>query len=254
MSPTALVTGGNRGIGRAIAWALGNTGFDVAIVDRERTGETDATLDGIARAGRRASFVRCDIADIASHAQAVQAAWGFSERIDCLVNNAGVGVAQRGDLLDVTPQSFDRVMAVNLRGAFFFTQAVARRMVAAGPASATRSIITISSSNAEIASPDRAEYCMAKAGLAMMTRLLAVRLAAEGIVAYDIRPGVIRTDMTRPATEKYDRLIAEGLSPIARWGEPEDVGRVVATLALGALPFVTGDAIHVDGGLHIHKF
>lgn len=253
MTPTAIVTGGNRGIGRGIALALARVGYDVVVVDLARTGDTDETLAGVERAGRRAAFIACDIANLAAHATALDAAWAFAGRIDCLVNNAGVGVTRRGDMLEVTPESFDRVMAVNLRGTFFFTQAAARGMIADGPAQHPRSIITISSANAEIASPDRAEYCLSKAGLAMMTRLLAIRLAADGIVAYDIRPGVIHTEMTRPVKEKYDRLIAGGLSPIARWGEPDDVGRVVATLAQGALPFVTGDAIHVDGGLHINR-
>ncbi len=254
MTPQAIVTGGNRGIGRGVAVALAIAGFDVVVVDRERDAGTEATLAAIAAAGRRAAFVGCDIAELAAHAAALEAAWSFAGRVDCLVNNAGVGVARRGDMLDVTPESFDRVLGVNLRGTFFFTQATARRMVTDGAGAHPRSIVTISSSNAEIASPERAEYCVSKAGLAMMTRLLAVRLAGEGIMAYDIRPGLIRTEMTRPATAKYDRLIAEGMTPIPRWGEPDDVGRVVATLAQGLLPFVTGDAIHVDGGLHIHKF
>lgn len=254
MTPQAIVTGGNRGIGRGVAVALAAAGFDVVVVDRERDAGTEATLAAIAAAGRRAAFVGCDIAELAAHAAALEAAWSFAGRVDCLVNNAGVGVARRGDMLDVTPESFDRVLGVNLRGTFFFTQAAARRMVTDGAGAHPRSIVTISSSNAEIASPERAEYCVSKAGLAMMTRLLAVRLAGEGIMAYDIRPGLIRTEMTRPATAKYDRLIAEGMTPITRWGEPDDVGRVVATLAQGLLPFVTGDAIHVDGGLHIHKF
>ena len=254
MTPQAIVTGGNRGIGRGIALALASAGFDVVILDCERSADTEATLAGVAGAGSRATFVNCDVADLAAHAAALDAAWAFAGRVDCLVNNAGVSVARRGDILDVTPESFDRVVSVNLRGTFFLTQAAARRMVAEGAGAHPRSIVTISSSNAEVASPERAEYCVSKAGLAMMTRLFAVRLAGEGIVAYDIRPGLIRTDMTRAATAKYDRLIAEGMTPIRRWGEPDDVGRVVATLAQGGLPFVTGDAIHVDGGLHIHKF
>jgi NAD(P)-dependent dehydrogenase (short-subunit alcohol dehydrogenase family) len=254
VNPRALVTGGNRGIGRGIARSLAGAGFDVVILDRERDADTEATLATVADAGRRGAFVGCDIADLAAHAAALDAAWAFAGRVDCLVNNAGVSVARRGDMLDVTPEGFDRVLGVNLRGTFFLTQAAARRMVAEGPGAHPRSIVTISSSNAEIASPERAEYCVSKAGLAMMTRLFAVRLAGEGIMAYDIRPGLIHTEMTRAATAKYDRLIAEGMTPIPRWGEPDDVGRVVATLAQGGLPFVTGDAIHVDGGLHVHKF
>jgi 3-oxoacyl-[acyl-carrier protein] reductase len=241
MRPVALVTGGNRGIGRGIAWSLAGAGFDLVVLDLARSDDTELTLAGVHERGARGEFVAADIADIAG-------------RIDCLVNNAGVSVAQRGDMLEVTPASFDHVIGVNLRGTFFLTQAVARRMIAEAAGEHPRSIITITSSNAEIASPERAEYCVAKAGLGMMVRLLAVRLAAAGIGAYDIRPGLIHTDMTRAATAKYDRMIEDGFTPIARWGEPDDVGRAVAVLARGELSFVTGEAIHVDGGLHIHRF
>ena len=254
MKPVALVTGAGRGIGRGIALALATAGFDLALLDLARDAEAEATLAGVAAAGAAATFVAADIADLGAQRSAIDAAWTATGGIDCLVNNAGVSVAHRGDMLLVSPESFDRVLGINLRGTFFLTQAVARRMVAAGARGHPRSIVTISSSNAEIASPERAEYCIAKAGLAMLTRLLAVRLAGEGIMAYDIRPGLIRTDMTRASQQKYDRLLAEGFTPIARWGEPDDVARAVTMLARGDLPFVTGEAIHVDGGLHIHKY
>lgn len=254
MRPVALVTGGNRGIGRGIAWSLAGAGFDLVVLDLVRSEDTEHTLAGVHERGAGAEFVAADIADVAGHAVALDAAWAMAGRIDCLVNNAGVSVAQRGDMLEVTPASFDHVIGVNLRGTFFLTQAVARRMIAEAAGRHPRSIITVTSSNAEIASPERAEYCVAKAGLAMMVRLLAVRLAAAGIGAYDIRPGLIHTDMTRAATAKYDRMIEDGFTPIARWGEPEDVGRAVAVLARGELSFVTGESIHVDGGLHIHRF
>ncbi|MBK7083048.1 MAG: 3-ketoacyl-ACP reductase [Betaproteobacteria bacterium] len=254
MKPVALVTGAGRGIGRGIALALARAGFDLALLDLARDAEAEATLAGVAAAGSAATFVAADIADLEAQRSAIDAAWTATGGIDCLVNNAGVSVAHRGDMLDVSPESFDRVLGINLRGTFFLTQAVARRMVAAGARGHPRSIVTISSSNAEIASPERAEYCIAKAGLAMLTRLLAVRLAGEGIMAYDIRPGLIRTDMTRASQQKYDRLLAEGFTPIARWGEPDDVARAVTMLARGDLPFVTGEAIHVDGGLHIHRY
>lgn len=254
MKPVALVTGAGRGIGRGIALALARAGFDLALLDLARDAEAEATLAGVAAAGSAATFVAADIADLEAQRSAIDAAWTATGGIDCLVNNAGVSVAHRGDMLDVSPESFDRVLGINLRGTFFLTQALARRMVAAGARGHPRSIVTISSSNAEIASPERAEYCIAKAGLAMLTRLLAVRLAGEGIMAYDIRPGLIRTDMTRASEQKYDRLLAEGFTPIARWGEPDDVARAVTMLARGDLPFVTGEAIHVDGGLHIHRY
>ena len=254
MKPVALVTGAGRGIGRGIALALARAGFDLALLDLARDAEAEATLAGVAAAGSAATFVAADIADLEAQRSAIDAAWTATGGIDCLVNNAGVSVAHRGDMLDVSPESFERVLGINLRGTFFLTQALARRMVAAGARGHPRSIVTISSSNAEIASPERAEYCIAKAGLAMLTRLLAVRLAGEGIMAYDIRPGLIRTDMTRASQQKYDRLLAEGFTPIARWGEPDDVARAVTMLARGDLPFVTGEAIHVDGGLHIHRY
>ena len=254
MRPVALVTGASRGIGRGIALALAKGGFDLVLLDLVRDADAEATLAAVAGHGASASFVVADIADLDAQREAVAAAWATSGGIDCLVNNAGVSVARRGDLLDVTPEAFDRVLDVNLRGTFFLTQDVARRMVAAGPRGHPRSIVTISSSNAEIASPERAEYCLSKAALGMLTRLLAVRLAAEGIMAYDIRPGLISTDMTRASRAKYDRMLAEGFTPIARWGEPDDVGRAVALLARGELPFVTGEAIHVDGGMHIHRY
>jgi NAD(P)-dependent dehydrogenase (short-subunit alcohol dehydrogenase family) len=252
MRPRALVTGGNRGIGAGIVLALARRGFDVVIADVAQTDDTARTSAAAEQAGARVAFVAADIAELGGHARLVDAAWSGG-RIDTLVNNAGVSVAHRGDVLDVTPESFDRVMGVNLRGTFFLTQAVARRMLADAPGPAHRSIVTISSANAVVVAPDRAEYCFAKTALSMLAKVFATRLAPHGIASYEVRPGVIRTDMTRVAAAKYDKLIGEGLTPIARWGEPDDVGRTVATLACGDLPFVTGDAVHVDGGLHIHR-
>ena len=253
MKPIALVTGGNRGIGRAAVLALAARGFDIAFSDLAETDDTARTRREAEARGARVGFAAGDIADLESHAAIVEAAYALAGRLDVLVNNAGVSVALRGDVLDVTPESFDRVLGVNLRGTFFLTQRAARRMLADAGGQHPRSIITITSANAVIAAPDRAEYCYAKTALSMMVRILALRLGAAGIACYEIRPGVIRTDMTAVAAAKYDRLIAEGLTPIARWGEADDVGRVVAAMAAGELPFVTGDALHVDGGLHIHK-
>ena len=162
----------------------------------------------------------------------------------------------RGDLLDVSLESYDRCLDINLRGPFFLTQEVARRMLQVPPAAGAphRSIVTITSVNAEIASIDRGEYCISKAGASMLTRLFALRLAGQGIGVYEVRPGVIRTPMTAPVAERYERRIQEGLSPIARWGEPEDVGRTVATLAAGGLPFTVGQVVYVDGGLNLRTF
>jgi NAD(P)-dependent dehydrogenase (short-subunit alcohol dehydrogenase family) len=253
VKPIALVTGGNRGIGRAAVLALAARGFDIAFSDLAETDDTARTRREAEARGARVGFAAGDIADLESHAAIVEAAYALAGRLDVLVNNAGVSVALRGDVLDVTPESFDRVLGVNLRGTFFLTQRAARRMLADAAPPYPRSIVTITSANAVIAAPDRAEYCYAKTALSMMVKILALRLGAAGIACYEIRPGIIRTGMTAVAAEKYDRLIAEGLTPVARWGEADDVGRVVAAMAAGELPFVTGDALHVDGGLHIHK-
>lgn len=249
--PVALITGGRRGIGRGIAFALAEAGFDVMINDLERDQDAETTLAGIAERGARGAFVAGDVADLAAQAGLVEAAIAAFGRLDSLVNNAGVSSLVRGDLLELTVESYDRCLSVNLRAPFFLTQKVARHMLAT-PAPADgppRSIITITSVNAEIASITRADYCISKAGASMLTKLFALRLAPHGIAVHEVRPGIIRTAMTAPATERYDREIARGLVPIARWGEPAEVGRAVATIATGGLPFSVGQAIYVDGGL-----
>jgi 3-oxoacyl-[acyl-carrier protein] reductase len=248
----AFVTGAQRGIGRAIALALAARGFDIVVNDLAPSADLDETVSRARDAGAGAQAITGNIADLDAHPTLVSAAWSAFGRIDCLVNNAGVSVKTRGDMLDATPESYDRLMGINLRGPFFLTQQVAKRMAAA-PSDGFRSIITVSSLNAEAASRDRAEYCISKIGLSMMTKLYALRLAEVGIRAYEIRPGVIRTAMTAVAREKYDRMFAEGFSPISRWGEPEDVGRAAAMLADGSLAYSTGEVVHVDGGLSVAK-
>jgi len=251
-----FVTGGRRGIGRGIAYAFAETGADVVINDLVDDAATRDTLAGIAARGGRGAFVQGDVADLAGHAQLLDAAAASfgdaSPRIDVLVNNAGISVAVRGDLLDVTPESFDRLVAVDMRAPFFLTQALAKRWLAA-PAPG-RAVITISSVNAEVASLNRGEYCIAKSGLAMMTKLFALRLAEAGVGVFEIRPGIIATDMTAVAKERYDPLIAGGISPIRRWGEPADIGRAAVALASGAFAFSVGEAIRVDGGLALRQF
>jgi len=247
----AIVTGARRGIGAAIAVSLARCGFDIAITDIADDG-ADETLSAIAAAGGQARFVRSDVADVADHARALDDVLGWRSRIDCLVNNAGISAPRRGDLLELGPQAFDQVLGVNLRGTFFFTQAVAQRMLEA-PAASPRSIITISSANAELASIDRGEYSISKAGLAMLTKLFALRLAANGIAVFEVRPGVIRTAMTQVVAEKYERRIADGLVPMGRWGAPQDVGEAVAGLASGRFAFSTGSVLHVDGGLAVPR-
>ncbi|MCX7229125.1 MAG: 3-ketoacyl-ACP reductase [Burkholderiales bacterium] len=252
--PVALVTGANRGIGRGIAWALADAGFDLALCDLAHDADTEATLAGLAARAARTVFHAGDVAALDGHGALLEAARSLSGRIDCLVNNAGVPAVRRGDLLELRPEEFDRVLAVNLRAPFFLAQAVARAMLADGrPALARRSIVTVSSISATHASPERAEYCLSKSALPMMTRLLALRLAAHGIAVWEVRPGIVRTPMTAPVTARYDALIDDGLVPQGRWGEAADVGRTVASLASGALPFATGEAVHVDGGLHIAR-
>jgi NAD(P)-dependent dehydrogenase (short-subunit alcohol dehydrogenase family) len=247
------VTGGRRGIGRGIVLALAEAGFNIVVNDLALDDQAEETLAGCRQRGAEACFAAGDVADLAGHERLVEQAWEAFGGIHCLVNNAGVSVARRGDLLDVEPDSYDRVMSVNLRGPFFLTQRVARRMVAEAVPGRPRSIVNISSFNADAAAVERGEYCLSKTGVSMMTRLYALRLADHGIGVHEIRPGIIRTDMTAVAREKYDPLIAGGISPIRRWGEPEDIGRAVAALASGAFAFSTGDAYYVDGGLHIAR-
>ena len=253
--PVALVTGGRRGLGRGIALALAQAGFDLALADLELDDAARATASEAAAQGARVELVACDVADLGGHERLVGEAWRAFGTLDCLVNNAGVTSKVRGDILEASVRSFDHVMGVNLRGTFFLTQLVARRMVAdpRNEGDAPRSIVVISSANAFGAAPERADYVLSKTALSMMTRLFALRLAPHAIAVHEVRPGVMRTDMTAPAAAKYDRWIGEGRIPQRRWGTPEDVGRTVAALATGALPFTTGDAFHVDGGLHIHE-
>jgi NAD(P)-dependent dehydrogenase (short-subunit alcohol dehydrogenase family) len=258
--PVALVTGAGRGIGRAIAVELARHGFDVAGIDvlydpknaRRGLFEVKAT---VGRLGRRFLPVRCDIADLEAHDRAVDAVIRRFGRIDVLVNNAGVAPERRLGVLETTPASYDRVMGINARGTFFLTQNVARRMAArtGGDGPVPLSIIFITSISATVSSPSRSEYCMSKAASSMAATLFAHALAPQGISVFEVRPGIIATDMTAPVKAKYDRLITEGLVPQGRWGLPEDVGRAVAALASGAFAFSTGAIIEVSGGMNIRR-
>jgi NAD(P)-dependent dehydrogenase (short-subunit alcohol dehydrogenase family) len=254
--PVALITGGRRGIGRGIAFALAEAGFDLVVTDLERDADAEATLAGIGERRAQASFIAADLADLEAQPGLVDATLAAFGRLDCLVNNAGVSVLSRGDLLEVSPESYDRCLDVNLRGPFFLTQRIARRMLDQAPRAAgpPRSIVSITSVNAEVASLSRGEYCISKAGASMLTKLFALRLAPHGIGVFEVRPGIIRTPMTAPVAERYQREIERGITPIARWGEPADVGRVVATIATGQLPFSAGQVIYVDGGLSLPSF
>lgn len=245
--PVAIVTGAGRGIGRAIAGALSVGNFDLCIADIDATAAADAAT------ALNATHLPCDIADATAGARLVAHALATFGRIDCLVNNAGIGTVVRGDLLDLTPENFDRVLAVNLRGTIFLTQAVARWMLAHAAPATARSIVCVTSISAARASPERTDYCISKAGLAMFVQALALRLAPCGIGVFDVRPGIIRTDMTAGVSARYDRMIADGLVPARRWGEAADVAGVVAALATGAFAFATGSIIEVGGGLAIPR-
>jgi NAD(P)-dependent dehydrogenase (short-subunit alcohol dehydrogenase family) len=250
--PVALVTGASRGIGRGVALALAGAGHDGVVNYARDAAAAAATVAALADLGARAVAVRADVADRADRARLVDAAWGEFGRVDLLVNNAGIAPAERVDLLAAGEESFDRVLAVNLKGPYFLTQAVARRMLDQ-PRPPAPKIVTISSISAYAASVNRGEYCVAKAGLAMMTALYATRLAEHGVNVYEIRPGIVDTDMTAGVRERYDALIADGLTPIRRWGTPEDVGRAVVAVATDALPFSTGQVLDVDGGFHLRR-
>lgn len=252
--PTALVTGGRRGIGRGICYALADCGFDLAVNDLEADVNMTETLQGIRDRSGQGYAVIGDIADLDAHQHLLDSAVDQLGRIDCLVNNAGVSVLSRGDLLDMSVESYDRNLNINLRGTFFLTQRFAKYLLSSKASEHHRSIVTISSVNAEAVSVDRGEYCIAKTGLSMMTKLFALRLAEDGIGVYEVRPGVITTDMTIPAAqEKYDELVASGGVPIPRWGHPDDIGHAVASLASGALLYCVGQAVAIDGGLGIKR-
>lgn len=250
----ALVTGASRGIGRAIAVALGEDSWTVVVNYQANAAAAAQTLAAVQAAGGQGVTIQADIAVAVDRERLVREILSRYGRIDLLVNNAGMGPRQRVDLLEATEASYDEVMAVNLKGPFFLTQLVARAMIARAPeTSLPQAIVNIGSISAYTSSTNRAEYCLSKAGIGMMTWLYADRLAEYGINVYEIRPGIIATDMTSAAREKYDRLIAGGLTPFRRWGQPEDVARVVQMIAAGRLPFSTGEVINVDGGFHLRR-
>ncbi|MEX0774811.1 MAG: 3-ketoacyl-ACP reductase [Phycisphaeraceae bacterium] len=266
-SRTAIVTGASRGIGRAIAVALGGGGFNVVINYNSNAEAAQACAELVKQAGGQAVTVQADIAKSEDHRRLVDAAMETFGGIDVLVNNAGVAPKVRADLLETSEDSYDYLLDTNLRGPFFLTQQVAKVMIekrASDPVflpvflpdngGPRPCIVNITSISAYTASVNRGEYCIAKAGLAMMTQLFAARLAEHGINVYEIRPGIIATDMTGPVKAKYDKLILEeGLLPIKRWGHPEDIARAVLAIAQGALPYSTGQVIDVDGGFHVRR-
>ncbi len=254
--PISLVTGAGRGIGRGIAIELAKLGHAVVINFAGNRSAADECLQLVRAAGGDGSTVQADISVAEDRARLVNETLAAYGRIDLLVNNAGVAPSVRADILEAGEESFDRLININLKGPYFLTQLVARQMVTQVQTNAVRSgglprIVTISSISAYTASVNRGDYCIAKAGLGMMTALFAARLAEYGINVYEIRPGVIATDMTSGVKDKYDHLIEQGAWPLRRWGQPEDIGRAVAAIARGDLPYSTGEVINIDGGFHL---
>jgi len=247
MKRVALVTGGARGIGLGISKALAAEGFDLAVCGLR----PDPDLKDLPGA----LYVQADVGDRDARARLLDSVRARYGRLDVLVNNAGITSIGRMDILEATEESYDRVMATNLKGPYFLTQAAARWMVDQKKAAPDFAgcVVFVTSISAIMATPNRGDYCLSKAGLAMATQLWATRLAEFGIPAYEVRPGVIRSDMTAPVTAKYDKLIAEGLTLEPRWGTPEDVGRAVALLAKGDLPYSTGQVLSLDGGLTVRR-
>ena len=255
MRRVALVTGGTRGIGLGIAQALARRDFDV-VVNGVRGAETvQRVLEELRALGGKADYVQGDISDRAGRERVISAVREMHGRLHVLVNNADVAPSNRADLLDAGEESFDQLMSVNLKGAHFLTQSVARWLIEQKQARPTHPacIVNVTSISATLASTDRGEYCISKAGLAMASRLWAVRLAEHGIPVYEVRPGIIRTDMTAGVSGAYDERIRQGLVPEGRWGTPQDVGRAVAALAAGEVSYATGTVVLVDGGLTLPR-
>lgn len=262
MSLVALITGASRGIGRGISLQLAALGFDLLLNYHSNQTAAQATAQdcstAAAKSGRKikVSLVQGDVGKTLDRSTIIDQGRAEFGRIDLLVNNAGVAPKIRADLLEATEESFDDLIRTNVKGPFFLTQAASRWMIelrqTLGPEYHPK-IVTISSISAYTASTNRADYCISKAALSMITPLYASRLAEHGILVFEIRPGVIATDMTSGVQAKYDALIEQGLTPIQRWGQPEDVGKAVAAIASGLFPFSTGEVINVDGGFHLRR-
>jgi NAD(P)-dependent dehydrogenase (short-subunit alcohol dehydrogenase family) len=255
MRQVALVTGSSRGIGLAAAEALAREGFAIAVNGPVADDELSRAVDRIAALGVAVVAAPFDVADIAGHDAALARIEAELGPLTTLVNNAGVGVLSRGDLLDVTEASWDRCLAVNSKAVFFLSQAFARRLLARDrPAELFHAIVNVTSANAQAVAVQRAEYCASKAAAAMVSKVLAVRLGAENIAVYDVQPGLIETEMTAPVIEIYRKRAAEGLTLFPRVGQPEDVGAIIASLASGRLPYTTGQAISADAGMLVSRF
>jgi 3-oxoacyl-[acyl-carrier protein] reductase len=255
MNRVALITGGGRGIGLGIARRLAVEGCDVAVCGTRAQEAVAGALDELRALGADVLYCRADVSDREARDAMMADIQAHFGRLNVLVNNAGVAPIVRADILEATEESFERVMRINLQGPYFLTQAVANWMIEQRQRDAgfEGCIVNISSISATVASTSRGEYCISKAGVSMATRLWAVRLGEFGIPVYEVRPGVIETDMTRPVKDKYDKLIGEGLLVQSRWGMPEDVGKAVAALVRGDLAYSTGQVLLVDGGLTLQR-
>ena len=255
MTRTALITGGTRGIGLGIARALARDGWTLALGGTRADADVRPVLDELRASGVDVHYLRGDVARRDDRVRIAGEARARLGGINALVNNAGRAPRVRADLLDATEESFEELVRTNLQGAYFLTQAIAREQIErcrAEPSFAA-SIVFVTSVSAEMASPNRGDYCVSKAGLSMAVKLFAARLAGDGIPVFEVRPGIIATDMTATVREVYDRRIADGLVPQGRWGQPDDVGRAVAALVRGDVPYATGTVITVDGGLSIPR-
>lgn len=247
----AIVTGGSRGIGKAAALALAKSGFDIAVLDIVGEQEANKSLQQIQSIRPASSYVFCDISAIQDHEPVLD---GLRERygdFSCLVNNAGIQMVPRRDMLELTPEEYDRIINTNLRGTFFLTQAFAHHICRSS--SPCRTIINVTSVNAAMVSIEKSSYCISKAGLSMASQLYAMKLAEYGVHVYEVRPGYTKTAMTAPIYESVTTLIEEGLVPAKRWGEADEVGRTIASLASGCLCYTTGDIIYVAGGMQIPR-
>ncbi|WP_120633599.1 3-ketoacyl-ACP reductase [Ruegeria sp. EL01] len=251
----ALVTGSSRGIGLAAAVALAREGFAIAVNGPQKDADLQSALETIRALGVPAMAAAFDVSDIDTHEEHLSAIEDEIGPLTTLVNNAGVGVLQRGDLLEVKEDSYDRCMTINTKAMFFLSQAFAKRLLARDQdADAVHSIVNVTSSNAVAVAVPRAEYCASKAAAAMISKTFAVRLGQENIAVYDVQPGLIATEMTAPVIEMYDQRAKDGLTLFPRVGQPEDVGNIIAALASGKLPYTTGQVISADAGMLVPRF
>ena len=252
--PVALITGGARGIGLGIACSLARAGYDLLLNGMRPEEDVRGALTQVRALGTTVEYVSADVSVGADRQQMIDAVRERFGRLDALINNAGITSPGRKDILDAADEeTFDKVMGINLKGPFFLTQLAARFMREQPAADRRRSIIFVSSISAEFVSVNRGDYCLTKAALGMATQLWATRLADLGIDVYEVRPGVIRSDMTAGVTDKYDQLIADGLTLERRWGETEDVGKAVRALVCGEIPYATGQVLKIDGGMSIKQ-